>query len=69
MGSRGKHAEVELEHWGRIGGEIMDACWSHERRFQRELQMFEKEEREKKEDEGTIHSMPQYWKSPASILR
>lgn len=48
MGSRGKHAEVELEHWGRIGGEIMDACWSHERRFQRELQMFEKEEREKK---------------------
>lgn len=31
-----------LEHWGKTGGEIMDARWSHERRFQRELQMFEK---------------------------
>lgn len=69
MGSHRKHVEVELEHWGKIGGGIMDACRSHERRFQRELQMFEKQEREKNEDEGKIHSMPLYWKSPASVLR
>lgn len=29
----------------------MDACWSHDRRFQQELQMFEKEKKEKKEKE------------------
>lgn len=31
----------------------MDACWSHERRFQQELQMFEKEKKEKATKQST----------------
>lgn len=46
----------------------MDACWSNERCFQRELQMFEREKREKLNKWKKTHSTPLYWESVVSVF-